>query len=63
MRELVVAIKGKFQCDPKCLDGHDRHRTNGRAYGNIDKRILLSVNRSNTVDHYRRKDCDSGAIK
>ena len=51
VRELVVAIEGKFQCNSKGLDGHDRYRANGRTDGNVDKRVFLSVNRSNAVNH------------
>lgn len=63
MLELVVASKGELDCDTKRLDGHDRDGSNSRADGEVDQWVLLSVDRSNPVDHNCRKHNDNEAVE
>lgn len=51
MAELVIAGKGKLEGDAKGLGGHDGDGADGGANGEIDERILLAMERSNSVNH------------
>lgn len=51
MAELVIAGKGKLEGDAKGLGRHDGDGADGGANREIDERILLAVERSNSVNH------------
>ena len=56
MRELVIPAQGQFHGNAKRLDGHDGDGADGRADGDVDKRVLLPIHRSYPVDHHGRVD-------
>lgn len=58
MRELVVPGKGELQRDAEGLDGHDGHRADQGADSQVDKRVLLAVDRGNLVDHHGSEYAD-----
>lgn len=61
--ELVVPRKGQLESNAKRLDGHDRDGSNSRANAQVDKRILLAVDRPNLVDHNRRENADEQRVE
>jgi hypothetical protein len=55
MSELVASAKGQLDSNSKCLDRHDGDRANGRADGEVDEGILLSIFWSYPVYHDERE--------
>ncbi len=51
MSELVAPGKREFQRNAEGLHRHDRHGSNGRADGQVDEGVLLSVDWGDFVDH------------
>lgn len=56
MSELIVPTQSKFQCDAECFDRHNRYGANGRTDGDVNERVLLSVDRCNSINHDCRED-------
>lgn len=63
MSELVIPPQAQLKGNSKCLDRHDRDRSDCRTYGYIDEGILLSIYRRNLVYHKRRKYDDRNAVQ
>lgn len=63
MAELVVASKCEFQSNAEGLDGHDGDGSDSRANGEVDERILLSVDGGNLVDHGNGERDDGNGVK
>ena len=51
MAELIVAGKGELESDAESFDGHDGDGADRRADGEVNKRILLAVQRGDSVYH------------
>lgn len=57
---MIVAGKRELEGDAESLDRHDGDGANRRADGQIDEGILLSIARSDSVNHEDGEchDCD-----
>lgn len=56
MHELVVATNGQLHSDTESLHGHDGDGADGRADRDENERVLLSVHRSDSVNHNCREN-------
>lgn len=56
MRKLIVMVEGEFQSNAERFDRHDRNGANGRADGDVNQWVLLSVDWGDPVDHDRREN-------
>lgn len=63
VNKLVVALKREFHSNAKGLDRHNRDRANGGADGDVDERVLLSVQRSNSIDHHCGEACHGQTVQ
>lgn len=63
INELVIPRESELHCDSKGFRAQNGQRSDGAAYRNVDKRILLAVFRSDLVDHEQGERDDRGYIK
>jgi hypothetical protein len=60
--ELVVAGEGELEGNAEAFDCHDRNAANGRADGEVDHWVALSIDWRDLVDHYGGKDGNKHAV-
>lgn len=63
MGKLIVTTEGQPYGDSESLHGHDGDRADSGADGDIDKRVLVSVDGSNSVDHDGGEDRNSQTVE
>jgi len=61
MRELVVARQSQFHSNSKCLDRHDRDRSNSRANRQVNQGVPFPVLWRDSVYHNDSKYNDREA--
>lgn len=60
--ELVVARKSQLQSDAERFDGHDRDGSHKRADTEVYEWVMLSVDRSNLVNHENGEGRDRDGV-
>lgn len=63
MRELIVTTERQLHGNAKGLDRHNGNRAHGRADGEENQRIFLSMSRRNPVNHDRGEDGYSQTVQ